>query len=62
MGELNLMKRFMESPAHDLLTYIFMRVHNNINIGQHSYMDLKIDPADFRNLNELLRKSKYLYQ
>ena len=59
-GQLNLTKKFQKSAKYDLLKYIGQRVIDNIDIGKHSYIQLKLEPAEFRNSSELLKKSKFL--
>ena len=34
------------------------RVFDNIDIQRHGYIDIKLEPADFRNSEQLLQKSK----
>ena len=59
-GKLNLTEKFKKSAKYDLLKYIGQRVIDNIDIGKHSYIQLKLEPAEFRNSSELLKKSKFL--
>ena len=59
-GKLNLTEKFKKSAKYDLLKYIGQRVIDNIDIGQHSDIQLKLEPAEFRNSSELLQKSKFL--
>ena len=54
----NLTETFKQSPKYELLTYMGKRVFDNIDIQRHGYIDVKLDPADFRNSQDLLQKSK----
>ena len=56
----NLTETFKESPKYELLTYMGKRVFDNIDIQKHGYINVKLEPADFRNSEELLQKSKFL--
>ena len=57
---LNLTETFKQSPKYELLTYMGKRVFDNIDIQKHGYIDVKLEPADFRNSQQLLQKSKFL--
>ena len=57
---LNLTETFKQSPKYQLLTYMGKRVFDNIDIQKHSYIDVKLEPADFCNSEQLLQKSKFL--
>ena len=54
----NLTETFKQSPKYELLTYMGKRVFDNIDIQRHGYIDIKLEPADFRNSEQLLQKSK----
>ena len=54
----NLTETFKQSPKYELLTYMGKRVFDNIDIQRHSYINMKLDLANFRNSQELLQKSK----
>ena len=54
----NLSERFKQSPKYELLTYMGKRVFDNIDIQRHGYIDVKLDPANFCNSQDLLQKSK----
>ena len=54
----NLTQKFKQSPKYELLTYMGKRVFDNINIQRYDYIDVKLDPANFRNSQDLLQKSK----
>ena len=53
-----LTQRFKQSPKYELLTYMGKRVFDNLDIQRHGYINMKLDPADFRNSQDLLQKSK----
>ena len=57
----NLTATFKQSPKYDLLTYMGKRVVDNIDIQKHGYINVKLEPSDFRNSEQLLQKSKLLY-
>ena len=52
----NLTERFKQSPKDELLTYMGKRVFDNIDIQRHGYIDMKLDPANFCNSQDLLQK------
>ena len=54
----NLTQTFKQSPKYELLTYMGKRIFDNIDIQRHGYIDMKLDPADFCNSQDLLQKSK----
>ena len=54
----NLAETFKQSPKYELLTYMGKRVFDNIDIQRHGYINVKLDPADFHNSQDLLQKSK----
>ena len=57
-GTLNLTQKFLETEKYKLLQHIGQRVIDNLDIQRHGYIDLKMEPADFRSSEQLLARSK----
>ena len=57
-GTLNLTRKFLGTEKYKLLQHIGQRVVDNLDIQRHGYIDLKMEPADFRSSESLLERSK----
>ena len=55
----DLTETFLAAEKYELLRYMDEHVFDNLDFNRHRYIDLKLEPADFRNSDELLQKSKF---